>query len=251
MPTSAHTLQAKLEKMNDFQLLRFFDYFSNEVFRGMDTSVGEIVGSMPSDQQLMPEMLAAQRLDDTLAGEAIPKAEAVQFARNLLHSWAETPPFSPLLETALDQYRDTEQSADVILAVGAAISMVLLTFGQGNLQLQAFGITISLNRGQLSEKSEVSRAFNTMPGTKQKLLDKSKPSLVRELLKHGEIIKALELLENTPGFEQKNEITLLQARYHQWEKSRDLNLHANEDAERKEYNRIIYAITCIEAGGLQ
>lgn len=247
MSSTAHPLQARIEKMNDFQLLRFFDYFTNEVFRGLHTSLEEIMGSMPVDQQLLPEVLATQRLDDALSAQAIPKAEAARFARNTLHSWAETTPFSELLENALNQYRDTEQSADVILAVGAAVSMVLLTFGHCNFQLQAFGVSISFNRNQTPEKSDLSQAFNTLPETKQKLLSQSKPSLVTDLLKKGEIAKALELLENTPGFEQKNEITLLQSRYRQWEKAKMLNLHDSEDAAQKEYNRIVYAITCIES----
>ncbi len=205
------------------------------------------MGSMPVEQQLLPEILATQQLDNTLSGEAIPKVEAAQFARTMLHSWAETSPFSQLLETALNNYRDTEQSADVILAVGAAVSMVLLTFGHCNFQLQAFGMSISFNRSQTPEKSDLSQAFDTIPETKQKLLNKSKPSQVRELLKEGEIIKALELLENLPGFEQKKEVTLLHARYRQWEKAKMLNLHASEEAGQIEYNRIVYAITCIES----
>jgi len=245
MSTTAEIMLQKFEKMNDFQLLRFFDYFSNGVFGGLNVSLEEIMASMPAEQQLMPEVLAAQRLDNTLAGEAIPKAEAVQFARNMLSNWANTPSLSKLLEAALDQYRDTEQSADVILAIGAAISMVLLTFGQGNIQLQAFGISVNINRGISADKSEVSSAFHSIPITTQKILNKVKRSPVVDLMIEGRVKEALELLETTMTGEDKKYIYVLLARYQSWETHKEEGRFPDKYTETSEYNHIIYAITSL------
>ena len=67
MQSNTDIILNRLEKMSDFQLLRFFDFFSNEVFKGLDTSLKDILAAMPAEQQLLPEILAIRTMDQDFA----------------------------------------------------------------------------------------------------------------------------------------------------------------------------------------
>lgn len=242
MQSNTDIILNRLEKMSDFQLLRFFDFFSNEVFKGLDTSLKDILAAMPAEQQLLPEILAIRTMDQDFASSTISKVEAVHFARNLLNNWAKDPAYSVLLQTGLEQYKDTEQSADVILAIGAAVSMILLTIGQNNLQLHAFGVSITSKVTQPINKSQVSTVFNTLPETRDKIIKNSKHSPAIALLEKGMVEEALTFLFEHEKKDNLAEVLQLRTRFEQWKELRDNGGYSSVSEQNTEYNKITYSI---------
>ena len=228
--------------MNDFQLLRFFDHFSNEIFRGLHNSLSEILATMPSDLQTTPELLAIRQLKPELAAEAMPREEAVAIARNLLQSWATDDTLAPLLEKAQAQYRDTEQSAMVILAIGAAVSMVLLSAGQSRFEVEAFGLKINFGGRTDKNDKDFSRTLHAMPATTQKLLQQRKPSPIIDLLCENKLPEALQLLENQAPAHLLQDVYLLKARYSNWVITSEEGRFLSAEAQLGAQNQIFAAI---------
>jgi hypothetical protein len=233
-------VQQRLNGMNDFQVLRFFDYFSQQIFRGSPVELSDLMGSLPADAQLSPMMMATTKLDVATAGAALSKQESAQVSRLVLNYWAETNPFDALLATALSQYKETEQAADTILAVGTALSMVLFSLSQGGFQLSAFGMTVTL--GQIASASSANllqQVVDTMPQALQNVLALAPSGHITDLLRAGKLEEALQIL--TRQGSDSNAAMLLQSRYAQWKNDCDLGQYPDKNTEQREYLRILHA----------
>lgn len=243
MYQNAESLLRKIAQMNDFQLLRFFDYFSNGVMNGLGNTLQELFASIPAAQQTTPELLAIRQLgNDATAEEPMPAGEAAPAARTLLESWAKDETLAPLLENALAQYRDTEQSALAILAVGTAVSMVLLSAGQARFQVEAFGIKISFGGKKEASEKALAQTLEAMPATTKRLLDKAKPSPIIQLLTENKVKAALDLLEASVPAAQLQDIYLLKARYSNWALTEEEGRFLSAEARIGEQNQIFAAI---------
>jgi hypothetical protein len=235
-----HTAQSRFDGMNDFQLLRFFDYFSQQVFQGADVQLSDIMGSLSAADQLSPLMLATLRMDDATAGTPLSKPEAARLSRVVLNYWATQPPFDALLEAALLQYRETEQAADTILAVGAAVSMVLFSLSQGGFQLSAFGLTVTLGQATSTQSANlVQQVTDTMPQAFQQVMALAPSGPIADLLKAGQLEQALQQLVHAGT--DPNAALLLQSRYAHWARERDLGQYTDKNSEQREYLRILHA----------
>jgi hypothetical protein len=242
MYQNAEPLLRKIAQMNDFQVLRFFDYFSNGVLNGLSNSLRELFASMPAAQQITPELLAIRQLGDTTAAEPMPTGEAAQTTRTLLESWAKDENLAPLLENALAQYRDTEQSALAILAIGTAVSMVLLSAGQARFQVEAFGVKISFGGKNGAAEKTLAQTLEVMPATTKRLLEKAKPSPIIQLLTENKVKAALDLLETSTPTAQLQDVYLLKARYSNWAATEEEGRFLSAEARIGEQNQIFAAI---------
>jgi hypothetical protein len=231
----------RIESMNDFQILRFFDYFSTEIFNHTAISIEKLLSNLPAEVQLMPEILALTKLDDTVAGTAMKKQEAASLVRLLLLEWAKDAHLSKILAKALENYKDTAQSVEVILAIGAALSMVLMTLGKRDLQFQGFGVTIKINSTKEPDKIAVQNHFNSIPEATSILLADNKNNPILQLLRQNKVEEALNQLENSPqGPSLTTEITLLMSRYNTWRGKK--GLYSSNDEEQRTYNILIHDI---------
>jgi hypothetical protein len=233
-------VQQRLNAMNDFQVLRFFDFFSQQIFQGSQVELADLMGSLPASAQLSPLMMATTRLDDPTAGTVLTKQESAQVSRVVLQYWAENAPFDALLEAALSQYKETEQAADTILAVGAALSMVLFSLSQGGFQLSAFGMTVTLGQVASAKSAEfVQQVADTMPQALQNVLALAPSGQITDLLRAGKLEEALQRLVSQGN--DSNAALHLQSRYAHWKNDRALGQHPSKDYEQREYLRILHA----------
>ena len=117
----------RIEAFNNARVVRFFKYFSQKIFSGLDSSLEDVLAGVPdsirnTDSFAQIEQLASEDIQDNLNLE-----QSALIARKVLLSLATDETFEQILDTALDRFDDSELGAGNIIAVGAAVSMILVT----------------------------------------------------------------------------------------------------------------------------
>ncbi|MEP7128597.1 MAG: hypothetical protein ABI729_07005 [Chitinophagales bacterium] len=115
----------QIEAMDEFRLLRFFNYFSNILFNKVNADLEQIIDLMPGEIKNLPEMKVVVN-QEAKYSKPLEQKEAVDFARTSLRQMAQDDSMEPALAEAIKNYRDDEQPAGVILALGGAVSFIYL-----------------------------------------------------------------------------------------------------------------------------
>ena len=120
-----------IETLDDFEVLDFFEYFSQKIFAGLDKDYSlkkDAISCVPdsirnTDSFAQIEKLASEDIQDNLDPE-----QSVLIARKVLLNLANDRTFGTILTTALNDYSGDEEMGDFkIIQAGVAISMILLT----------------------------------------------------------------------------------------------------------------------------
>jgi hypothetical protein len=114
-----------IQTMDNFRLLRFFNYFSTTLFNKVDADAETIIGQLPQDVKSIPEMKTVINHEEHYS-MPLEREEAIKFARTSLLQLANNENTGPALAEAIKNYRDDEQSAEVILAMGGVVSFIML-----------------------------------------------------------------------------------------------------------------------------
>jgi len=125
MTTTAGDVVSQLRAMDDFLLLKFFKWYTNEVVQALDLDRDCLlsgVGSLRDD----PRLAAAFELLEGRERAALSRKEAVTVARFTLEALAVHPNFRESLERELANYEDDEMPADIVLSLGFAAVAVIL-----------------------------------------------------------------------------------------------------------------------------
>jgi len=118
------TLQ-KIKDMDDFQVLRFFNYLNNSLASSIETDTGALLNALPSNLEKLDEMQDVLKLEEKYDTQ-IDQRDAVDFARSALEVMATNDATEPQLTASLSNYEDNEMAAGVILALGGAVSFIVL-----------------------------------------------------------------------------------------------------------------------------
>ena len=121
----------RIEALDEYEVLDFFEYFSQKIFVGLDkdyslkkdaiTNVPNAIRNTDSFAQI--EKLASENIQNNLDPE-----QSVLIARKVLLALATDKTFETILSTALNEYSGDEDLGDFkIIQAGVAVSMVLLT----------------------------------------------------------------------------------------------------------------------------
>lgn len=164
----------QIESMDDFRLLRFFNYFSNTLFNKVDADVETIMNHLPQDVKNIPEMQSVVNHEEQYS-MPLDQKEAIEFARTSLLQLANDENFEPALAEAIKNYKDDEQPAAEILALGAAVSFILLlaTSKIAYKSGKGWQVNIGGNRNPEEIKSVtglVKELFNVIPDSIRKLM---------------------------------------------------------------------------------
>jgi len=124
-------LEKRINKLDDFQLLRFFNYLGQSLFEGIEASSEELKNGIPHPVKAINEINKIDKLPKHAFEAELSSKEAIAFARITLLNWANDDTLSHLVEHALNSYKDDELVAETILAFGFAASMILLTATTG------------------------------------------------------------------------------------------------------------------------
>lgn len=120
-------LKKRLQAMDDFQIVRFFEAFGQELIAGTGVSLDELTARIPAPTRAVAGVSQLEQLTPEQAETVLDPATSAAMARRILLALADDETFAPLLEQALATYRDEELVADVVLAVGMVASVLLMT----------------------------------------------------------------------------------------------------------------------------
>jgi len=122
----ADDLKQRITSLDDYRLLRFFRHLSDGILDGLKMDRQALLNAVP-DSSKTGALAAVLDLPAQQANAALGSNAAVECARGLLLLWADQPASREALRSSLDTYRDDEMVADVILQIGLAATMILLT----------------------------------------------------------------------------------------------------------------------------
>ncbi|TKK67641.1 hypothetical protein FC093_12870 [Ilyomonas limi] len=114
-----------IENMDGFRLLRFFNHFSTTLFDKVDADAETIIRHLPANVKNIPEMKTVMDNQEQYS-MPLESEEAIKFARASLLQLAQEKNTAPALAEAIKNYKDDEQSAEVILAMGGVVSFIML-----------------------------------------------------------------------------------------------------------------------------
>ncbi|MBE7171951.1 MAG: hypothetical protein INR73_15290 [Williamsia sp.] len=121
------TTTERIEQLSDFKSLRLYTHISNLIYDSIDADMDTLIRNMPPEIAATAEMKQiANAVDSTVFEKALDSNEAVAFARESLAILASLPATSQLVTNELDNWKDGSMLAETILAVGGAISLVML-----------------------------------------------------------------------------------------------------------------------------
>ena len=115
----------QIKEFDDFQVVRFLNHVSREIFNGIEESEEELIclisAEIKDSKELSPIFkLTADEKKNTMDAE-----NAATCARSILLSMAQQPGLEEILIEELRAYKDDELFAGMILAVGTAAVMIL------------------------------------------------------------------------------------------------------------------------------
>lgn len=116
----------QIASMDDYQVVRFFRYWSGNLCDGAVTEYDVIVDGVPTEVAAGQELAAISELTVAQSSAAISPADSVRLARAMLEPLADTPEVGPTIATALASFHDEKLAVDVILAIGLVTSALLI-----------------------------------------------------------------------------------------------------------------------------
>jgi hypothetical protein len=151
----------KLSKLDDYQIVRFFDHFSRQVFNGLDVDMNTILDGIPESVKELNGFSELTRLSPEQKNKKMDVSVSAPVARSILLILAEDRQFGKLLQEALAGFKDDEMVADIILAVGAAVSMILVA-ATTQLKGKIFGMEIQKDKATPNMIKAVGELFKDM-----------------------------------------------------------------------------------------
>lgn len=116
----------RIASMDDFQVVRFFQYWSMSLCNGAEIEFQDIVDGIPPVLREQAGISSALALDPDAAMESLPFADAVRVARETLGQLARSAEMAPSIRSALDSMQDDKLVVDVILSIGLVATVLLI-----------------------------------------------------------------------------------------------------------------------------
>jgi hypothetical protein len=119
-------LRNRIDELDDRKAIRVLEFYAARIFEGMQTSPQAMLNGIPQEFKERAPFERALELSGRERARPLPEAESAVLARELLHGFARDPAFAPSLAKALDEYHDDRLLAGAILAIGVAVSMIIV-----------------------------------------------------------------------------------------------------------------------------
>ncbi len=170
----AQTTLEKLNSMDDFQILRFFNHLNNSLTQQLKDDADKVMQQAPDQVLESEEMQKLLQVQDEFATQ-LDQQDAAKFARQALGFMATDPNSEQALAESLANYKDNEMAVGAILALGGAVSFILLlstsklTYKKG----EGWELNLGGNRDPQEIKGVtnlVKTLFNVIPDSVMKLM---------------------------------------------------------------------------------
>ena len=118
-------LTEKINNLDDFQVTRFFNHFSQKIFSTLDTNEDELKENVPIEIKEKKEFLPILNIPNNKKGKMLDAKHASVCARNILVAIAQQVDLQELLSKELEEFKDDEMFGGIILSVALAAAMIL------------------------------------------------------------------------------------------------------------------------------
>lgn len=119
-------LLKRIDELDDRKTIRVIEFYAARVFEGMKTSPEELLAGIPGELKARAPFERVLEMSGKERAYPLLEADSAVLARELLRGFARDPAFAPSLEEALDEYQDDKLLVGEILALGVAVSMIIV-----------------------------------------------------------------------------------------------------------------------------
>lgn len=149
----AMTTLERVQQLDDFKALRLFRHIEGEMVLKVKEDLGVIMDHLPENVKHMEAIQNLEDVDQNKFLEPIEQQKAVEIAKVSLAYMAEDPGLEPYLKDKLENWKDNEMVAGTILAVGGALSavMIMSTFRVSYNKADGWDFSIGAAKDQQSE----------------------------------------------------------------------------------------------------
>jgi hypothetical protein len=120
------TTLEKVKALDDFKALRLFRHIEMEMVQKAKADLPDIIDNLPDAVKNMPEMRQLDQVSEEKFVEPLQQEFAVKIARQSLELMAKNPDTVDYLKDKLENWNDNEMVAGTILALGGALSAVMI-----------------------------------------------------------------------------------------------------------------------------
>ena len=120
------TVSDRIAAMDNFQIVRFFEAFAQQLMASSDTPFDAVTAGVPSTTRSLPAWSDLADLTPEQAETPLDVTVAAPIARRILTTLATDATFGPALESFSATFRDDALVAEVILAVGLVASLLMM-----------------------------------------------------------------------------------------------------------------------------
>jgi hypothetical protein len=153
-----NNLKNRINEFDDFQVVRFFEYFSQELLSGAEVSQKEIKEGIPDYIRAVTGFSEIENISSEQAKQKLDLDTSAAVTRTILLNLTDDETIAPLIAEALETYSDEELVADVVLAVGAAIALVLIA-ATTEFEGEAFGIKFKKGKADAEIIEAITKSF--------------------------------------------------------------------------------------------
>lgn len=116
----------KINAMDDFQIIRCYEKFSQSILSKSTSSISEIMKELPESLELSSTIKNWSNLSEETINKELKGKEAAEFSRNALAEFAKNPLTSEVFDKFMESYEDKEMVVETVLLLGGVISMIML-----------------------------------------------------------------------------------------------------------------------------
>lgn len=119
-------LLKRIDELDNRKAIRALEFYSARVFEGMKSSPEETLDGVPKEFKNRAPFERVLEMSSKERARPLSEAESAALTRELLYVFARDPIFAPSLAEALDEYQDDKLLVGEILAIGVAVSMIVV-----------------------------------------------------------------------------------------------------------------------------
>ena len=116
----------RLQAMDDFQIVRFFQFFAQSLCEGASVDSDKLLVGVPEEIASAPGFAGVVQLNEQEAELLLNPAEAARAARAVLLPLSRDAAMAPVVARALAEFRDEKLAVDVVIAFGLVASVLLI-----------------------------------------------------------------------------------------------------------------------------
>lgn len=148
-------LLIRIQELDNFQVVRFYQYFAQELFNAIDVDLNELLSQIPEQIKETPEIASILSLTGPVSETILSFDDSVVCARKSLTALARQSGSQEALGQMLEEYRDDALTIKAAVNVGLVASMIIIATCGCKLNYVSPDKTLSLTISKPSASTEM------------------------------------------------------------------------------------------------